>query len=852
MCSLHWRCLLVAVVVTALPSGQLFSGAAPPPRLDCFGDPLPKGAVSRMGMTQQRHLRHFLVMTAAFSADGKIFATAGPDDIRLWDLATGKLLRLIPDNPQAHGCCSLLFLHDGKQLAGAGDDRISIWDVSTGKRLHELPTNGRGMIGSIDGKLIAAPAKDDSVSIWDAATLKPVAHLPKHAELYLSAWEKNGRGWPAFTKNNAELVMNSGNEVYHWDLAKSTLSAQVKIPISLLDRSALSADGRTLVVIHDKGPVAFWDTVTGKERAKLKVGLSGDDITAFGFTPSGDTLVTAENPWFNQDQCATITFWDTNTGNKCNGVIRPRMRVKSLYCSGDGHKLLLIGDNVVHIWDISKGIWISELDAAISAIESLAFTPDNLSLVACRKDGGVRLWDVASGREVRELGGHRGGCSAVMESPDGGAIISAGSDGYIRVQRADGSKISQIRLGSPRWGVVVALVPSGKKIVSWSYPTYTVWDFATGARLASRHDTAAVSFRQGFGEFVLISPDAQLVVEELHEPTDAPTEGANRGTGSVIREAETGREITRLRYNDDPAELDAFSADGRVLLTHSHLTKAVGDAWFTQGAIHLWELATRNERLTIPYRLMNRWISRVGISPNSQVLAIVWNDNALEFRDAATGKNLATDVGGDAAVKCFAFSPDSKLLATGRADGTILVWQIPTPAVASQRRQGKAARVELWWNDLADGDARRAYAAICQMSRAPADTLRIFRDRLRPAAEAPGEKVRRLIIDLDAGEYAHRETATKELTALRGQARPALREILQSSPSAELRRRIEFILDTRSISGEEIRHVRAVETLERIGNADAQDLLRKLATGMPEAWLTREAQASLRRLTHRD
>jgi hypothetical protein len=42
-----------------------------------------------------------------------------------------------------------------------------------------------------------------------------------------------------------------------------------------------------------------------------------------------------------------------------------------------------------------------------------------------------------------------------------------------------------------------------------------------------------------------------------------------------------------------------------------------------------------------------------------------------------------------------------------------------------------------------------------------------------------------------------------------------------------------------------------VESLERVGTAAAQDLLRELAKGMPDATLTREAKASLERLTRR-
>ena len=50
------------------------------------------------------------------------------------------------------------------------------------------------------------------------------------------------------------------------------------------------------------------------------------------------------------------------------------------------------------------------------------------------------------------------------------------------------------------------------------------------------------------------------------------------------------------------------------------------------------------------------------------------------------------------------------------------------------------------------------------------------------------------------------------------------------------------------LTGEWLRSERALEVLERIGDREAKRLLQELATGAPEAWLTREAQATLARL----
>src|SRR5262249_14635384 len=132
--------------------------------------------------------------------------------------------------------------------------------------------------------------------------------------------------------------------------------------------------------------------------------------------------------------------------------------------------------------------------------------------------------------------------------------------------------------------------------------------------------------------------------------------------------------------------------------------------------------------------------------------------------------------------------------------------------------------------------------------------LPLLKARLRPVEAPPPERVRRLIDDLDSGEFAVRDRAERDLAQLAQLAEAALREAPKGKPSLEAFRRSERLLERLEEpvgDPEQLRGLRAVEVLERIGTPEAIEALRALAKGAPAARLTKEARASLDRLAGR-
>src|ERR1043165_8551374 len=105
--------------------------------LDSYNDPLPPGAITRIGTIR---LRHGNVVTAlAFSPDGKVLASGGMDQrVRFWDVATGK--ELGADHAHQHDITAIAYADGGKILVSADvEGNIFLWDALTRKVIRRLP-----------------------------------------------------------------------------------------------------------------------------------------------------------------------------------------------------------------------------------------------------------------------------------------------------------------------------------------------------------------------------------------------------------------------------------------------------------------------------------------------------------------------------------------------------------------------------------------------------------------------------------------------------------------------------------------------------------------------------------------
>jgi hypothetical protein len=156
------------------------------------------------------------------------------------------------------------------------------------------------------------------------------------------------------------------------------------------------------------------------------------------------------------------------------------------------------------------------------------------------------------------------------------------------------------------------------------------------------------------------------------------------------------------------------------------------------------------------------------------------------------------------------------------------------------------------WERLLSEDATKGYRAKWDLVRG-GDGVVPFLKSVLIQPDVPDGRIRRLVATLDADDPSARDTALSELEKLGARAEEGLRKMIGDKVSAEIRLRVERLLEdldrqTRRPRGERLRRLRAIAALELIGTDTARALLKSLAFGSKSERERLLATACLKRL----
>jgi RNA polymerase sigma factor (sigma-70 family) len=819
----------------AAPATAPPDGPAPVARVDGDEDPLPGGALFRLGSLRLRH--RATLRSVAFTPDGKFLASGGWDRvIPFWDPATGKEVRRIEAPEQ--GVDAIAFSRDGKLLAGAGrNGAVILWDAATGKEIRRLGGHQRrvqGIAFSPKGdRLIASDA--EVARLWDVARDKVLHVLPiGQGTISAVAYSPDGQLIAAANSSAASRT------TFVWDAARGRQVHRLPGEGTYVYALAFAPDSASLLVGALDGPAVVWELATGKPGRPLPGNLAS--VQTFAFSPDGKLLATGDGD--------RLRLWDWAARTERWHVTAHPDRVQSVAFSPDGRTIASASaESSIHLWDVATGKPRLPTAGHQERLTAVAYSPDGRTIFTGGWDRTVRVWDAATGRERRtfttdteqEEGPHRmASVSHLAVPPDGKLLAVVRTDESVRLwELPSGKEWRRFRAAciafSPD-GRLFACGGRGPEGAEFDVGILRLYERATGKLVRTLHGHQTPVTAVGF------SPDGETLFSRGQLFLGARTGEVGENETDYLRawDVASGRQ-RRVFPGASLITSLALSPDGRTLATFSFQGKSV----------LLLETATGGKRAEL--RGHSEMLFQTAYSPDGRTLASAGMDGVVRLWDARSGKELGRLQGHRGWVLGVAFSPDGRRLVSGSTDTTALVWDV----ARYTRREAATARlsadeVRSAWDDLA-GDAGKAYRAVGLLAAAPDQAVPFLAERVKPAAAPDPKRVAALLAGLDSERFADREAATRELEELGGLVEPAVRRTLAAKPSAEVKRRLKGLLeklDAVTPEPGQVRAVRAVEVLEHAGTPAARRLLAELAGGVPEARLTREAREALRRLEH--
>jgi WD40 repeat protein len=817
--------LLLLACTGGLPGwGQQI--AEPATRTDLYGDPLPAGALARLGTVRLRHPGR--VFALAFSPDGKTLAVFNGEHsgyrglgwggksrgaIHIWDTTTGKRIRQLSDSQQ--GVPALGFAADGKLLWTRGTG-VKVFDPATSKEANvptELAPSYRVAL-SPDGTLAAVGSKE-AIHLVTVRNGKEIRKLDLPAE---------HSGSVAFSPDGATVAASFGLDrtdhgVCLWDVATGLLRRKLP-PESAGDRIALTPDGKTAATVWSGRPVRLWDVAAGKQLRTL--GDAG--VTWFAaFSGDGKALIVVRNDG--------VVLWDVATGNELRRFGARHMSYYAAALSPDG-KLLALGDGgAVRFFQVSTGKELLAFAAPVGEVEAVGFAPDGKT--AFTGSDGLAVWDTATGKRLAAPG-PRAKVGAAAFSPDGRAILAGYSEAQeLRLLEAATGKDLRRFAGNPGEVEFVGFLGDGKLGVSMSQhhspktgtfvreKSLRLWDLATGK------ETRKIG--NGMMHRATISADGRRLAAGMHE--------------LYVWDALSEREVAKLSKPPNRPLALALTPDGRRLAMASFIDKRT---------VRLWEILTGKETGTIPGH--DAAILALGVSPDGRILATGGAEGTVGLWDLATGNELRKLMGHEGPVLAVAFSADGRRLLSGSRDTTALIWDVADALPKAPAARLEAAELKELWATLAGTDGAAALRAVRRLAEDPGQALPYLHAHLDRPPAVDRDRLARMLADLDADSFARREKAIAELARLGPLAEPGLRRLLENKPSAEGRRRAEMLLknlEARQVSPAVLQAVRALEVLEQIATPKARQLIAAMAEASAEARVCEEARAALARLARR-
>ena len=317
------------------------------------------------GMTAEIEQEIPKVLRVAVSRDGKYILSGSLDStFRLWDLSSGKELRKFTVNPKSFNYgkgIQVAFSPDNKHAISAGADNLKVWDIATGNEVKSFDLssgNASDISISADGRYVLLAIRSmflGEVSLLDLDTGK------------FSQFERSGAYYSIALSPSVKygLAGDFSGKMTIWNVPTGRPIREVNASAGgnlllkpIVQAVTFSPDGKYALSGGVDNTLRLW-TIPGLAEIKKLTGHTVSfraaapyplGVMSVAFSPDGKYALSGGGD-------NIIKMWDLSTGAELkeftghSGI----EGVTSVKFTPDGKRIVSAGDASTRVWDVATG-----------------------------------------------------------------------------------------------------------------------------------------------------------------------------------------------------------------------------------------------------------------------------------------------------------------------------------------------------------------------------------------------------------------------------------------------------------------------------------------------------------------
>lgn len=590
------------------------------------------------------------------------------------------------------------------------------------------------------------------------------------------------------------------------------------------------------------GPIQIWDVATRKPlRDMAPMTWYYSHPTRIRFTPNGTMVVAGDQQH--------LRGWSVATG-KIAFAVDNSAWTGSFQISSDSRYLAIDAGRPI-VWDLSTGAQPPALLGHAGLVSDMALSPDGtLAATSALGNPDVYIWNTTTGKNVTAF---RAEFAKSTDSTrvDPGRIrlgFSFDNQRLFTMNEASGSA-GPLRI----WAVKQRHIVWEKEIVTRFAPeaaftkhglfvgvdrTPAMLDADTGHTIwtKAKQSNAVVPVVSRFGDSLAYDDrSGTLIIDpktgrELDRFPGTPI-GFTPNLGSIYH---TNDDVLICR--DSIAQSNRPTKLGNIeTICHEAGVGAIYDPNLSNYRLVDLQTGTDISRSTMvdTQKTENDTV----LSADGRLLAKL-SPTSIIVWETATGEELYRNEHALGEPKIAVFSKDGRTLYTSH--GSIVHgWDMTFGGWA--RAKATLEEIAKAKSDFG-GKPAVAKRAIHLLATDPVAGVDYAKSVTTPATEGDIQRYEKWIANLDAAAFADRDTASRELALAGWRAESMMQRTLKETESPEVQQRLETLL-----AKPDVRAIRAIELLERIGTPEAIARIRELAK-LPTGPLAREACRTSARL----